>query len=193
MVVYVVEIVVGERANPGAPGFEKLEMEGNVELKLVVDANIGLSICVCVRADAVDVVELIAAVDVVDGSGVELELRLRLKPEEDSANKVVEEVVDDVLTPLPGSTSARVLLYVVISTTALPPPLESWRFEKREGNSAIPPHFWAGSPGQGVSHAESGYLTKSESEGVPVKEEQKHSLGCEKNVSCSDFDQGIGR
>jgi hypothetical protein len=178
MVVYVVEIVVGERVNPGAPGFEELERtKCNVELELVVDANIGLSICVCVGADAavVDVVEPIAAVDVVDGSGVELELRLRLKPEEDNA-KVLEEVVDDGLSPLPGPTSARVLLYVVISTTALPPPLESCRFAKREGNSAIPPHFWAGSPGQGVLHAESGYLTKSESEGVPVKEEQKHSL-----------------
>jgi hypothetical protein len=183
MVVYVVEIVVGERVNPGAPGFEELERtKGNVELELelvvgvVVDANIGLSICVCVGADAVvdDVVELIAAVDDANGSGVELELRLN--PEEGNAN-AVEEVVDDVLKPLPGSASARVLLYVVISTTALPPPLESCRFAKREGNSAIPPHFWAGSPGQGVSHAESGYLTKSESEGVPVKEEQKHSLG----------------
>ena len=99
----------------------------------------------------------------------------------EAGTSAVEEV-DAVLKP-PGSTSASVLLYVVISTTTLPP-VEICRFAKREGSSAIPPHFWAASPGQRVLHAESGYLTKSESDGVPAKEEQKHSLGF---VSFSDL------
>lgn len=170
--VYVVEIVVGESVNPA---FDEL-VKGKVELEIicelavgVVDANIGLSICV--GADAVvELVDSIAAVDVVDGGGSGGEVEVEL--DKDGAS-VVEEV-DAVLKP-PGSTLANVLLYVVINTTTLSPP-ENCRFAKREGSSAIPPHFWAASPGQGTLHAESGYVTKS-SDGVPLKEEQKHSLG----------------
>ena len=154
--VYVVEIVVGPKVKMGE---EELEGDwddvpdgtGDVEPD---PEGVVFSVresAPCASDEDKDVREL-----GLDGSDCDGE------PEDDADGGVDTGPLEVDELELPVPSSASVLLYSVSKTSSFELPIEICLLTRVGANWTMPPHFCAGSPGQGKLHAESGYWMNSD-------------------------------